>query len=270
MGVYCLLSASGSPGVTTTALGLTLSWPSGRAVLVDADPTGGSPIAAGYLRGQYVLPEALIELALSQQEGMLSAATMGQHLVTLAGSQARFLPGIRSHEQARGLVGLWEPLGDVLDEIGRSGTEVVVDAGRAGLFGHAQPLVDRADLTLLVVRSSLVALSGARSWADTLRERFARTGGARSLGVLMIGDRGPYSAREVAQVLGLPVVAQVAFDAAAAAVLSDGADPKGGGLQRLAGRSGWDDSALLRSLRAAGSAMSGTARAALELAGRPV
>ncbi len=268
MPVYSLLSASGSPGVTTTALGLTLSWPGSRAVLVDADPTGGSPVAAGFLRGQYVLPEALIELALSQQDGTLSVATVGQHLVTLAGSQARFLPGIRSHEQARGLLGLWEPLGEALNEIGRSGTEVVVDAGRAGLFGHAQPLVDRADLTLLVVRNSLVALSAARSWADTLRERFAQTGGVRSLGVLLVGDQG-YSARQVAQVLNMPVVAQLAWDPAAAAVLSEGADPKGSGWQRLAGRSGWDDSALLRSLRAAGSAMSGTARAALELAGRP-
>lgn len=201
---------------------------------------------------------------------MLSVATVGQHLVTLAGSQARFLPGIRSHEQARALTGLWEPLSEVLGEIGRSGTEVVVDAGRAGLYGHAQPLVDRADLTLLVVRNSLVALSAARSWADTLRERFAQTGGVRSLGVLLVAEPGKYTAREVAQVLGLPVVAQLAYDPPAAAVLSDGADPKGSGLQRLAGRSGWDDSALARSLRAAGSAMAGTARAALETAGRPV
>jgi len=220
------------------------------------------------MRGQFVLPESLIELALASQDGTLSPAVVGSHLVTLAGSSARFLPGIRSHDQARALVGLWEPLADVFAEIGLSGHDVVVDAGRAGLYGHAQALVDRADLTLLVLRSSLVALSGARSWADTLRERFARAAGSQSLGVLLIGEDEPYSAREVARVLGLPVVACVAWDPAAAAVLSDGADPKARGLQRLAGRSAWDDSALLRSLRAAGSAMTGTARAALELTGR--
>jgi len=236
-------------------------------MLVDADPTGGSPVAAGYLRGQYVLPESLIELALAQQDGTLSAHTVVQHMVTLAGSAARYLPGIRSHEQARGLVGLWEPLADALGEIGRSGQEVVVDAGRAGLYGHAQALVDRADLTLLVVRSNLVALSAARSWAETLRERFERTGALRSLGVLLVGQGEPYKAREVAQVLGLPVVAVVAWDPTAAAVLSHGVSLKGSGLQRLAGRSGWDDSALLRSLRAAGSAITGTVRAAYDLAG---
>ena len=43
MPVIALTSASGSPGVTTTALGWALS--RGRpTVLVDADPTGGAAI----------------------------------------------------------------------------------------------------------------------------------------------------------------------------------------------------------------------------------
>ena len=39
MAVIVLASASGSPGVTTTALGLALLWPR-PVVLVDADPVG--------------------------------------------------------------------------------------------------------------------------------------------------------------------------------------------------------------------------------------
>ena len=66
MSLIVLTSASGSPGVTTTALGLALGWPR-PAVLVEADPTGGSAIAAGYLRGEVVPPEAMIDLALAQQ-----------------------------------------------------------------------------------------------------------------------------------------------------------------------------------------------------------
>ncbi|WP_431472937.1 ParA family protein [Ornithinimicrobium sp. W1665] len=55
MAVITLTSASGSPGVTTTALGWALS--RGRpTVLVDADPTGGASMLAGYLRGQMVPP----------------------------------------------------------------------------------------------------------------------------------------------------------------------------------------------------------------------
>jgi hypothetical protein len=65
MSLIVLASASGSPGVTTTALGLALGWPR-PALLVEADPTGGSAIAAGYLRGSVVPPEAMIELAMAQ------------------------------------------------------------------------------------------------------------------------------------------------------------------------------------------------------------
>jgi hypothetical protein len=61
MSLIVLASASGSPGVTTTALGLALTWPR-PVLLVEADPTGGSAVAAGYLRGQLVPPEAMLDL----------------------------------------------------------------------------------------------------------------------------------------------------------------------------------------------------------------
>ena len=41
MAIVCLASASGSPGVTTTAVGMAFSWPR-PVLLVEADPTGGS------------------------------------------------------------------------------------------------------------------------------------------------------------------------------------------------------------------------------------
>ena len=50
MAVIALTSASGSPGVTTTAVALAFLWPR-PVVLVEADPTGGSAILAGYFRG---------------------------------------------------------------------------------------------------------------------------------------------------------------------------------------------------------------------------
>jgi hypothetical protein len=50
MAVFCCVSASGSPGVTSTVLGMALCWP--RPVLVvEADPTAGSAILAGRFRG---------------------------------------------------------------------------------------------------------------------------------------------------------------------------------------------------------------------------
>lgn len=261
MSLIVLSSASGSPGVTTTALGLALTWHR-PCLLVEADPTGGSAVAAGYLRGSIMPPEAMIELALAQQDGRLLLDTLAQVSLELPGSGMRFVPGTRSHEQARSLVGLWEPLAAALRSLDDTGQDVVVDAGRLGLFGSPEPLIEAADLALLVIRSDLVALSAARSWAETLSERFDRAGAGSSLGVMLVGEGEPFGAREVSRVLSLPVVATVAWDPEHAAVLSHGSQPpRPGSLQRLAGRSGWEDSPLLRSIRAAGSTIAGTIRA---------
>ncbi len=64
MAVIALTSASGSPGVTTTAVALAFLWPR-PVVLVEADPTGGSAILAGYFRGTREYDVGIVELALS-------------------------------------------------------------------------------------------------------------------------------------------------------------------------------------------------------------
>jgi len=262
MSLIVLTSASGSPGVTTTALGLTVTWHR-PCLLVEADPTGGSAVAAGYLRGSVLPPEAMIELALAQQDGRQLLDTLAQVTLELPGVDKRLVPGTRSHEQARSLVGLWEPLATALRSLEETGQDVVVDAGRLGLFGCPEPLIEAADLALLVIRTDLVALSAARSWAETLRDRFDRAGVASSLGMLLVGEGEPFGAREVSRVLSLPVVATVAWDPEHAAVLSHGSrPPRPGSWQRLAGRPGWEDSPMLRSIRAAASAITGTIRAA--------
>lgn len=260
MSLIVLTSASGSPGVTTTALGLALGWPR-PALLVEADPTGGSSVSAGYLRGSAVPPEAMIELALAHQAGALLEA-LPRVSIPLPGSSAQLVPGTRSHEQAATLLNLWEPLTGVLTSLDGTGQDVIVDAGRLGLFGSPEPLLNGADLALVVTRTDLVALSGARSWAATLRERFDRAGATATLGALLVGEGAPFRAREVARVLTIPVVCAIAWDPESAAVLSHGRQPPAAGVaQRLAGRGGWDDAALLRSLRAARSAITGTIRA---------
>ena len=73
MALITLTSASGSPGVTTTAVGLALCWPR-PVLLVEADPTGGSAIAAGYLRGGAAPSDSLIDLAFAHRDGALLEA----------------------------------------------------------------------------------------------------------------------------------------------------------------------------------------------------
>ncbi len=270
MSLVVLMSASGSPGVTTTALGLALVWPR-PVLLVEADPTGGSAVLAGYLRGAATPPDSLIDLAVAHRQGALPAA-LPQVTMTLPGSAVTLLPGTRSHEQARSLLPLWEPLTDALRSLEATGQDVIVDAGRLGLFGSPEPLIYGADLALLVTRTDLVALSGARSWAQTLAEEFDRTGAQTAFGVLLVGAGEPYRPREVRTVLRAPVVAAVAWDPACAAVLAKGADPPAPTVaQRLAGRSPFDDSALLHSLRATRADIESTIATARDhLAATPV
>jgi len=238
MALIVLASASGSPGVSTTALGLTLNWHR-PVLLVDADPTGSSAVFAGYFSGTQQPTGGLINLALSLREGTLAEALPRETLLldpeAPAERSAWFLPGIRAHEQAPSLLPLWEPLTEQLRALERNGQDVIVDAGRLGLAGWPQPLIAASDLTLLVTRNSLPALAGATSWAKTLRSEFAAVGGMSRLGVLLVdeerrwptGPTGarvrPYTARHIAKALQIPVVASVDFEPEVAEVYSHGA-----------------------------------------------
>lgn len=234
MAVITLFSASGAPGVTTTALGMALSWQR-SVILVDADATGAPAVLAGYLQGQAPHDRGLVELAVANRMGNLNTA-IATVAIDLPGSNVSFVPGVRSHQQAASLVNLWEPLTGTLRAMERQGTDVIVDVGRIGMAHAAQPLVRSADLALLVVRSDLPAIAGARSWAKAIREELAAQGAEENLGVVVTGPGRPYSAREIRGVLGIPVVAEIPWEPEQAAVLSVGAKPgkkfESGALQR--------------------------------------
>lgn len=222
MALIALMSANGSPGVTTTALGLALSWPR-PVILVDADPTGARAIPAGYFRGaQLPTDHTVVDLAVAHRQGSL-AEDLPRMLVPVPESQVRLLCGPLNHYQARALDNLWEPLSVVLKALERTGQDVIVDAGRLGLEGFAMKLVTQADLALLTTRSTLPALVAASSWAPTVQDTFSRAGALDSLGVLVVGEGTPYGNGEVAKVLDRPVTAALAWDPASAEVYSRGA-----------------------------------------------
>ena len=215
MSIVALTAVCGSPGVSTTAVGLGLCWPR-PVVLVEADPTGGSSILAGYFQGQVAHEGGLIELAMAQREDLV-AAELPHQLLDLPGSQARLLPGSRSHAQAGTLTALWPALLEALRDLDETGQDVIVDAGRLGLEGSPTPLLSGADVTLLLTRSTLPAVIAATSWAETLRDQTEGT--ATRVGVV-VGEGHPYSAREVSDALALPLVGTLPWDRRSAAVLS--------------------------------------------------
>ncbi|MDP3891972.1 MAG: hypothetical protein Q8Q44_12125, partial [Nocardioides sp.] len=127
MGLIVLVSASGSPGVSTTALGLTLNWHR-PVLLVDADPTGSSAVFAGYFHGTQEPTGGLINLALALREGTLATALPREMLLLDPEAPAErapcFLPGVRAHEQAPSLLPLWERLAEQLRALERNGQDV--------------------------------------------------------------------------------------------------------------------------------------------------
>lgn len=217
MAVICLTSASGSPGVTTTAVGLAFCWPR-PVVLVEADPTGGSGILAGFLKGTTPYDTGLVELALSP----LDAADALRDVVRPLSPSVGLVAGTRTHTQSSALRDVWAPLAEALQDLEASGQDVIIDAGRLGLVGSPQPLLDTADVTLLTSRTTLPSIAAARSWAESAREPAT---GWRHPGLLLIGAGQPYRAAEVSTALGIPVAVEIPDEPAAAAVYHRGSNP---------------------------------------------
>jgi hypothetical protein len=262
MALIVLPSVNGSPGVSTTSLGLAQLWPR-PAVVVDADPTGGMAIPAGYLRGAEIpAGRSLVDLSIAHRHGALADALPGM-LLDLPDGRTKLLCGTTTHHQARVLEGFWEPLASALKALERTGQDVIVDAGRLGLEGSPLPLIAAADLCLLVVRSNLPAVVAANSWANTLRDMFDRAGAPSSLGLLVIDPDRPYSAKNVSKALQIPLIATLPWDPETAQHLAWGSEaPRWNALQRLFRRSGGLDRSLLAAVESIQAHLTAT-RAAL-------
>ncbi|MDR7381227.1 hypothetical protein [Promicromonospora iranensis] len=217
MAVIALCSASGSPGVTTTAVGLAIAWPR-PVLLIEADPVGGSAILAGWFQGARDHDAGLLDVAFAAEP---VAAALDRVAIPLRDG-VRFVPGVRSHLEARELGGLWGPLADVLAGLDAAGQDVIVDAGRLGMADSPRLLLERADLTLLVTRTDLPALAAVRSYADLV----VRTRAWKQAGLLVIGPGRPYSGRGAAKLLGLPLVGKIAHSAKDAETYHQGVRPR--------------------------------------------
>lgn len=245
MALIVLASASGSPGVTTTALGIALVWHR-PVVLVDADPVGGSSLLAGYFQGTVSDDDAMVHLVLARRDGRL-AEVLPHTMFTIPGTYVSLLPGPKSHAQAGSLSELWGALAYELRALEQTGQDVIVDAGRLGMVHSPQALIRSADLALLVSRTDLPALAAARQWAAAWRAASHDGTGAVSVASLLVGAGRPYDPSDVAHVLDLPVLESLAWDPPSARVFSQGQKPSG---------SAWSHrDRLVRSYRAAAAAI---------------
>jgi hypothetical protein len=191
-----------SCGVTTLALSLATTWPpQRRLVLIEADPAGGT-LAAG---SGWPAEPSLMSLAAAVRRGG-EPALVWEHCHKLPGGAA-VLAGPSSADHARSALGM---AGGLLDRLGELGADVLVDCGRLDPASAALGLWERADRVLLAVRPRLADLHALAGWLEGHP--------SDRLGLVTVGD-GPYPDSEIADALGLPVLARLPWDPDAASGL---------------------------------------------------
>ncbi|MEV4416248.1 ParA family protein [Catellatospora sp. NPDC049609] len=216
MTLIAMISAKGSPGVSTAALAFTLTWPA-PVLLAECDPAGGD-LLAGYL-ARYELPpdRGVLPLASSALRGTADADLTGNLIDLDAPCQQRMaLPGLTEPAQSASLNMAWTALGEFFSRM--TSRTVLADCGRLAAAHPPWSLLSQADLVLLAVRPhSLRTVSPAVSALSALRRQLPPGFVEQSVGLLLVG--GGIPAREVARHLGTPVAATLPWDPQTAAAL---------------------------------------------------
>lgn len=227
MAVVVLTSATGSPGTTTTAVGLTLSWPR-DVLLADCDREPSQAIQAGYLGGADLGGRGLAAVARLHRERQPLAPHLLQVSLPLERRETdlarHFLPGFSHPGAVRLFEHVWPELATGFSRLDEAGMDVIVDAGHIGRDGLPLALLAEADAVCLVTRTSLRALASTRLYLGLLREQLDSLPAARPLGMVLVGPDRPYGAAEIVAEFDVACWGEVPFHERHAAVLSDGAD----------------------------------------------
>jgi hypothetical protein len=260
MAILLLASTGGSPGVTTLAVGLALTWPR-PILLADCDPGAHQAILAGYLTGRSAGGKGLLRVAEAHRDRRpLRETILDQTLPLSAEEESRrlFLPGFTKAGSAMHFGGVWEDLAEAFDRLGEVDIDVIIDCGRIGPAGPPAALLERSAMTAVVVTSTLRSIMSARVHLPTLRDHPRLTRSDRGhLGLMVVGEGQPYRRTEIAKALEVPVITTIAHDRQSAVRLSDGR-PR---------HRRFDTSPLIRSIRDASAQLSSALLRSAELVG---
>jgi len=190
-----------SCGVTTIAAALGAVWPEGRRIVViEADPVGGTVAA----ESGWAAEPSLVTLAAAARR-RLEPGLILDHTQLLPGG-GRMLAAPASSDLARDALSMLAPL---LGQLHEFEGDVVIDCGRLEPDGVTRTLWDGADRALLTVRPRLGDLQALATWFEVAPP------GLQRVKLVVVGD-GPYGDAEIADTLGVEVVAHVPWDAKAA------------------------------------------------------
>jgi hypothetical protein len=234
MTVCALLSPGGSPGVTTAALAMALTWP-GPVLVAETDPSGGD-VLAGFFAGHMPGNRGLLNVAYEATTVEAAAAAVAAQLVELdeAGTR-RVLPGLPDPRHAATLAMTWPLLAAAL---AAQPTDVLADCGRLDGGPGQEHMLRVAGHIVVVLRPTLRQAAAARPRIEMLTQLKGSLTGQD--GLLVTGP-GPVAPRELSRALGVPLLGVLPDDRKAALILSDG----------VGARRGMDTSQLLRASGAA-------------------
>lgn len=223
MPMQLVVGSAGAPGVTTTALGLTLQH-EGPVLLVDASRDASQAVLAGFLRGTAAANSGLEEFARRRRMG--APVDFGTASVPLdQDGTRRLLPGFGHLGAADLFEPAWPDLAGSLRQLADGDSHVIVDCGRGTAVRALEPLVNVTDEVLMVTRTSLRHLAAARPVCDLLEPLVAASPRSIRASLVLVGEGMPYDRHEVAAQFGWPVGLVLPFLPDHAAVLSDGALP---------------------------------------------
>ena len=220
MGLCCLISPGGAPGVSTTALGLSLLWP-GRVLLAECDPMGRR-VLPGFMadRMRESAGPGLLGLAMAVEAGQEAAIPLKEYVVPIVDDgHVELLHGVRDPRHGTRLAPVWRRLAEALTAWDG---DVIADLGRVGGADTPTELLKASDAVVMLLKPTLPQVDAAKPRLDTLK---GLVGEHATLGLGLIVD-GPYRAAEVERALDVPVLAELPSSPVDARVLSDGARPR--------------------------------------------
>lgn len=224
MALITLVSATGAPGVSTTAIGLAMAWP--RPVLLVEAAATGSALLPGYFRGEVVPKRTVLQAASAQRYGQLLNDLMNHTVQLEKTGRVQCLLGYTDPpSQGRNLAGFWGPLAEAAQDLEGAGMDVIVDAGRAGAVNEPTPLITNAEALIVAIRSSTVSVIGGRPLTSKLMAERESAGNTDTIGLAVVGPKRPYSTANIEGALRLPCWLEIAWDPDQASVYSDGTTP---------------------------------------------
>lgn len=246
--LFAFTSASASPGVSTTTLGLALIWPR-DVILLEADTVGGSPTLAGFFSGSIAARSTVLDLTPGQdfEEQLMSRS------IPLTEDQKplrRLVPAVSNPLHGKALSARWDALAPALSDLERAGVDVLVDVGRIHSPYRPDPLLRIADLTTMLIRPTITSTLTARTTIKHRQLSDEDSPTAPGFQILTVNAPDCYSARETSKALGQPCIGSLPWAPKHAAAFAHGRPrPRG-----------FDTSSYARALRSLSDSLSKAAR----------